>query len=1210
MRISACMIVRDAAHTVERALASVRPHVDEIVVVDTGSTDETLAIVAKYADRTETYLGPSGDWATRPFIDDFAAARNRSFDLATGDWLFWLDADDELIGGAKLRDLARAGTADAYFLHYTYAHDGQGVVFCELYRERLMRRSVVTGWTGRVHEVCGITPGAVMATLPPSEIDVKHWPDARRTHAPADRNRAILESMLEQDGPSPRLLYYLGREYRAKDWTKSVQFFEQLLRRGDGAPEERYQAAHMAADLYRAVGNYADADRLDGWALAILPEWADADFGLAECAYYRRDWARCIAWTERGLAKGVPQTTAIINPLDYLWSPYLFYNFALNQVGRVEEAMRACETALRVQAHPQLLANLGWYRRHFEVLAVKQRTLALIDDYRRYDEWVKLKAFLDVVPHVVEEHAEIEQARTTVAERMALIEDKVAYERVYGQGEVFPWQGAYDDVGQRLPRVGWAESWFTKTGAKVILDAGCADGFAAIYLAKRGFTVHAVEMNPRAVEVGKAAAVREGVADRITWYVAAIEAIPTLGMPPVDGVMCFETLEHVADPGEALRAIESVCAPDARVCLCVPHGEWEPNPKSLAESVPGHLRAFTPKSLRAVLVGRHQVEIESRPSGNPSLPYQAHLWATYRARPSVDVLIPTRFPDRPVQQYCRAALERVAASHRLIWDDGEGTFAEKVNRLVRRSTAPYVLVLNDDVEVFPGTIERMVAWFAEDVRLGVLGMFSNCDQGWHHQESLGGIGIEPSLTEVQARHGWLEAEAERRAGAYRGRALDVPWVAFYGVMIRREVFETVGDLDERCQNYGEDADFCARATRAGWAVRYALDGLLVHFGGTTLRALPTVQVRAQKRASKRWLAVKANLPSVAIVAPLVWSPWSPRVLAAHGCGGSETAAIHMARELTRLGHRVDVFNQCDGARFYEGVGYWDWSTFRPGLASVVVAWRAPEVADAMGEPDHAYLWMHDWDVGDRLTEARARRFDAVLALSQAHRAHLLARYPFLSETQVRVTRNGVDLSRFAGDAPVREAKRVIYSSSPDRGLDILLTFWPHVRARVPDATLHVFYGWKGIDLAVQRGFAHLAEFKTTVEALAQQPGVLMRDAVPQRQLAVEMRQTSIWCYPTYFTETSCMTAMEAQLAGVYPITRPLAALTETVIDGTLIDGDVHDPQVQAQYVEALVTRLTEGVGDAWREKVAAEARARFGWEPVARQWSRWFTEAD
>ncbi len=90
-KISLCMIVRDEEANLEACLESVYDYVDEIVIVDTGSVDGTKAIAAIYADILVDY-----EWT-----GDFSAARNYSMDLATGNVLFIMDADERILAGGE-----------------------------------------------------------------------------------------------------------------------------------------------------------------------------------------------------------------------------------------------------------------------------------------------------------------------------------------------------------------------------------------------------------------------------------------------------------------------------------------------------------------------------------------------------------------------------------------------------------------------------------------------------------------------------------------------------------------------------------------------------------------------------------------------------------------------------------------------------------------------------------------------------------------------------------------------------------------------------------------------------------------------------------------------------------------------------------------------------------------------------------------------------
>ncbi|MCL4691088.1 MAG: glycosyltransferase family 2 protein, partial [Candidatus Hydrogenedentes bacterium] len=104
--ISLAMIVKDEAVHLPGCLDSVRDAVDEICIVDTGSTDDTLAVAKEYEAKVSVYL-----WS-----DDFAAARNESLRICTKDWILVLDADERIAVDdvPALRNLARGSHEIAY----------------------------------------------------------------------------------------------------------------------------------------------------------------------------------------------------------------------------------------------------------------------------------------------------------------------------------------------------------------------------------------------------------------------------------------------------------------------------------------------------------------------------------------------------------------------------------------------------------------------------------------------------------------------------------------------------------------------------------------------------------------------------------------------------------------------------------------------------------------------------------------------------------------------------------------------------------------------------------------------------------------------------------------------------------------------------------------------------------------------------------------
>lgn len=147
--ISLCMIVRDEAAVLERCLQSVTHLVDEIIIVDTGSVDETKTIAAAFTPHLYDF----------PWQDDFSAARNFAFSKGTGDYLFWMDADDVLPPESQQQFLERKPyfQADMIVMPYYAALDAQNQPLFTFERERLMRRTANYQWEGAVHEAMSLT---------------------------------------------------------------------------------------------------------------------------------------------------------------------------------------------------------------------------------------------------------------------------------------------------------------------------------------------------------------------------------------------------------------------------------------------------------------------------------------------------------------------------------------------------------------------------------------------------------------------------------------------------------------------------------------------------------------------------------------------------------------------------------------------------------------------------------------------------------------------------------------------------------------------------------------------------------------------------------------------------------------------------------------------------------------------------------------------
>lgn len=356
-----------------------------------------------------------------------------------------------------------------------------------------------------------------------------------------------------------------------------------------------------------------------------------------------------------------------------------------------------------------------------------------------------------------------------------------------------------------------------------------------------------------------------------------------------------------------------------------------------------------------------------------------------------------------------------------------------------------------------------------------------------------------------------------------------------------------------------------------------------------------------------------------------WEKWSPVTIEKTGIGGSETAAVQMAKCLSLLGHNVKVISDCAGHEgVYEGVTYVAYEKYYKGELSeadftsdVFVSSRQ---ANAFGVDERwkyrvGFLWVHDIHVGqpNAAMSERLFRVDRFLCLSQWHKKFFLETYPFLHSDNVLVTRNGIDIERFR-NKPKKVGNRLIYSSSPDRGLEVLLHLLPKIRERVSDVVLHVYYGfetWKAMAASQknQEQIDRVAFFEKQLAAEMEAGHVVYHGRVNQKDLAEAFLASKVWPYSTWFTETNCITAVEAQAAGCVPVTTALAALTETVQHGILIPGQNTDDDYQTKFVNAVVDLLTDESG---RQKFASAGREHAltscDWMTVAQEWCHMFDD--
>ena len=228
------------------------------------------------------------------------------------------------------------------------------------------------------------------------------------------------------------------------------------------------------------------------------------------------------------------------------------------------------------------------------------------------------------------------------------------------------------------------------------------------------------------------------------------------------------------------------------------------------------------------------------------------------------------------------------------------------------------------------------------------------------------------------------------------------------------------------------------------------------------------------------------------------------------------------------------------------------------------------------------------------------RWGRVLGVSAWHGQYLAQVYGLSNTDYVP---NGIELDDFAEPA-VKVPFRVVYGSSPDRGLAKLLRMWPSIVENEPSAELHVAYGWETIDKSIRLGATQLIPVKQEItDLLAKTPGVKWLGRLKQKDLHALYQSATVWAYPTSFLEVSCITAMECMAAGCVPVTSRTGALPETIGDaGLLVDGDTYSESWDEFFVSVLRGAIVSPEARAVYSQRGIERAKAYTWDEAFSRW--------
>jgi tetratricopeptide (TPR) repeat protein len=344
--ISLCMMVKNEEKFLSQCLDSVRNYVDEIIIVDTGSTDGTVEIAEKYTDKI--YL--------HPWEEDFSKHRNQSISYATGNWIFILDADEVLSpeSGNAVLEAIKDESIDSIYATVKNSFDksrGEAVHNSI----RIFRNNGIIHYEGRVHnrvvgekasKIYPITLFHEGYNLPPEESRKKFI-----------RTTTILKKEIEENPQHPRAHHYLAASYLSEEmYDKALDSAIKAIDLADQGNfnDHIYLWSHFIAGLsYIKTNRVDEAEKICLKAIRQNPKHLDSHYLLTIIYFNKKHWDKVFHHSGEYTSlleriKKMPGDFGpmVHNTMKHRWRVSLYRGFAFYETNEREKAKGECDHAL------------------------------------------------------------------------------------------------------------------------------------------------------------------------------------------------------------------------------------------------------------------------------------------------------------------------------------------------------------------------------------------------------------------------------------------------------------------------------------------------------------------------------------------------------------------------------------------------------------------------------------------------------------------------------------------------------------------------------------------------------------------------------------------------------------------------------------------------------------------------------------------------
>jgi glycosyltransferase involved in cell wall biosynthesis len=341
---------------------------------------------------------------------------------------------------------------------------------------------------------------------------------------------------------------------------------------------------------------------------------------------------------------------------------------------------------------------------------------------------------------------------------------------------------------------------------------------------------------------------------------------------------------------------------------------------------------------------------------------------------------------------------------------------------------------------------------------------------------------------------------------------------------------------------------------------------------------------------------------------------------------AESGACYLTEQLAARGHSVTLIsNTADTGLFRgvqcEGINCLNAEYFSSNNFDAIILQNSAEnilyMRSILPAQTPLILWTgHDSDqpaLGHLLKPEIREALDYVVGVSNWHRGRLRQNFQLDPESCV-VMKNAISPSfenMFSSLEELKQSKTtdspsLFYTSTPFRGLSLLLPLFSNLQQQIPEVKLEIFSS-----MAVYQQ-AETSEFQALYDQCKATKNCQYHGAIPQPQLAEKMKSLSILCYPNIFPETSCIAVMEAMAAGSFILTSDLGALSETLGGWGYLEsvGFCTVKEYAPSFFKAMietVNRVLKGEDSLWQWlwEQTKDINENYTWKKRAEEWETW-----